>query len=479
MTPDQVQAILNDFANRATRVGSRLDGAELWRFDVGGKQYELHYWIDDATAIKKYIGGARAGREFAQLQTLQKLTIPATRVIANLKGFRIGDRKGDACIVVFDPTVKPLRELLLSPTLKFRDRLALTAQFIERLESLYRAKLCPTPLTIDRFAIKGDQILLADVAGELGGIVTDERLRELDRSTQFATRATERLRFWKHFREKKPPGASRGDANDLVRDATRGDGVFGKIAVDEWVGYFVRKLPTVVPWLDLGEQMIEPAVWVDALPSLLNDSSATAVKKDHSGSVHYTSITMGERTLDLILKRPAFKSGFRGVVQRFRTSRALRTWRKTWRMLGLGFPCEVPLLVLEKRSGPRVTDQLLVFARVPGETLAKIDLAAMSTDERCALLHSSGRLLRKIEAMRFTHADAKNTNWIAWRDARGILRPILIDLDGIRFYPWRGLGIERFVRAMKTHPQITADDVRAIEHGYRNLVPSPGTPGEG
>jgi hypothetical protein len=468
VSPEQVQVILADFANRATCVGTRLDGAEVWRFDVDDKSYELHYWIDDNTAIKKYLGGAKAAREFSQLQAFQKLGIPAPRVIANLKGFRIGERKGDACIVVHDPSVRPLRDALVSTTLGRRDRIALAAQFIERLESLYREKLCPIPLTIDRFALKGEQIVIADGAGEFNGIITDDRLRELDRSTHLATRATERLRFWKHFRQTTPPKRSRRDGIELVSDAIGGEGAFARIALEEWAGVFMRKLALAVPWLGLGDAAIDVADWTSALPALLQESSEAEVKNDHSGSVRSASITLGGVAVEVIVKRPAFRAGLRGAFDRLRQSRARRTWYKNWRMLGLGFPCEVPLLLLENRSGLLMKDQLIVFARVPGPTMAAIDLDALRETERSRLLYACGRLLRQIDSLHIQHADAKNTNWIAWTDASGRAKPILIDLDGIRFYPYPGHGYARFVRAMKTHPQIRDEDLRAIDQGFRN-----------
>lgn len=465
MSPQQVQAILADFANRATRVGTRLDGAEVWQFDVEGNHYELHYWVDDHTTIKKYLGGARAAREFAQLQAFQKLGIPATRVIANLKGFRIGDRKGDACIIVRDLSIRPLADLLTQP-LSYHNRTAWTAKLIALLESLYRAKLCPVPLRIDLFAIKGDQIIVADGTGDFAGIITDDRLRELNRSTRLATRVTERLRFWKHFRQAPPPRASRSEGNALLREATRGEGNFAAIAIDDWTGIYLRKLPTVVPWLSL-PALVEAADWSAALPSLIDSSRQGLIKDDRSGIVRNATVQLGGQSVEVLVKRPAFKTGLRGTIDRFRTSRAARTWQKNWRMLALGLPCEVPLLLLERRSGVRVNEQLVVFGRVPGPTMAKIDLDALSASDRSQLLIDCGRLLRRIDSFYFTHADAKNTNWIAWQEASGRYRPVLIDLDGIRYYPSPRHGLARFVRAMKTHPQIRDEDLEAIDTGYR------------
>ena len=423
MSPEEIQDILNDFANRAQRIGTRADNAEVWRFDAGPNHYELHFWEEETAAIKKYIGGANAALEFTQLLTLQKLTIPATRVIANLKGFRIGDRRGDACIVVCDQTVTPLNELPATGSIPHRERTLLVARLCVLLESLHRARMCPIPLLIDRFALRGEQFIVHDGAGAMGGLVTAQRLGELDRSTRFITTRTERLRIWKHFTNVKTPRASRRDGAALLRDATLGAGAFGRIAVDEWIGRFTRKLPAIVPWSALNGMVIRESDWTEATPSLVATAVTTDIKIDTSGSVRSARVALAGRMVDVIVKRPAFKPGLRGAVQRFRTSRAMRTWKKTWRMLGLGFRCEVPLLVLEKRSGLRVVDQLIVFERVPGQTLARVELDAMPERERSELLHACGRTLRSIERLRFTHADAKNTNWIAWVDPAGRSHP--------------------------------------------------------
>lgn len=467
MSPEQVQSILQEFASKATRVGVRIDGSEVWRFVIESNAYDLHFWPHDDTPVGKYQSGVRAAREFEQLQTLQKLVIPATRVIANLKGFRIGDRKGDACIVVHDTNTTPLNQTLASRAFDRHDRLELTAHLIERLEALHRAKRCPTPLTIDRFAVRGTQVFVHDAAGEMGGLVTDERLRELGCSTRFVTGDAERLRLWKHFSNAPMPRPARRDAAALVRDAMSGEVSFGTLSHEQWTGRFAKQLPFVIPWSSLNGTVLRADAWRTILPQLIDGSHDGVLKNDRSGRVYPQRVTLGDREIDLIVKRPAFKPGLRGTLQQFRTSRVMRTWKKTWRMLGLGFRCEIPLLMIEHRRGARVVDQLLICERVPGDTLARVDLDGLPDAARFSLLRDAGRVLRRIESFGFTHADAKNTNWIAWTDGRDRILPVLIDLDGIRFYRWRGLGYERFVRAMKLHPHARSNDLDAIAAGYQ------------
>lgn len=477
MTPEQVQAILNDFAARARRLRTSADDVEAWRFDVGDHIYDLHYYPDDDTVMKRYVGGARAAREFTTLQAMQKLHVPAARVVANLKGFRIGTRKGDATILVHDPAAQPLLDAIVTSSRVERQRM--TASLITLLEALHRERLCPVPLTLDAFARRGDgTVFVRDGTLEFRGVVTAERLLELDAATRAVTTAAERLRFWRHFTDAAPPrgGAPRAAGRRLARAANvGGEDAFGDIVFErgdeQWVGRYLRRVPLALPWSRAARGAATPTrdEWLALLPGLLDgDAAWQTMKDDDAAVVRGGPIAFGGESLDVVVKRPAMRGGPRGIVDRFRPARVRRTWTKTWRMLGLGFRCEVPLLVLERRRGPALVDQLFVVERVPGPTLADVDLNALTPGARDRLLYASGRTLRTIAAHGYAHRDAKNTNWIAWSDpSDGAAKPVLIDLDGIRFVPWeKRVGVNRLVRAMRTRSDVTGADVGAIERGF-------------
>jgi Lipopolysaccharide kinase (Kdo/WaaP) family len=479
VSPEQVQAILSDFQRHATRLHTRGDRRETWRFGVDQHEYHLHFYPDDDTPLKRYLGGAAAAREFTQLQALQKLAIPATRVIANLKGFRLGERKGDACIIVHDPTTLSLDRALHDPVSK-DERLGLQAELIERLEALHRHKLCPTPLHLHTFGRRGGKVLLTDGSVKQAGIVDVERLAELDRSTRHVTSRTDRLRMWKHFRDERPPRHDRHLARlarQLSADALEGENGFGTIHTEtpqgDWTGRCLLAAPLTLPWSLASTIPFEERIWSNALPGLL---AAVGQPLKHDGAARIESMpwTVAGQTLELVIKRPTVREG---LFARLRESRVRRMWRKTWRVLGSGFACEVPLVMAERRVGARVVEQLLIVERVPGPTLAQVELDALKSTERDRLLYLAGRTLRQIERLGATHCDAKATNWIAWTDPHtGRVKPVLIDLDGIRFYRWRGMGYERLNRAMKQHTQITPHDLATLRQGYR---PSPLPLGEG
>ena len=82
------------------------------------------------------------------------------------------------------------------------------------------------------------------------------------------------------------------------------------------------------------------------------------------------------------------------------------------------------------------------------------------------LFRRTGRLLRRIEQMGFSHFDAKASNWIVFDDPRRGPMPILIDPDGIRRRRWIALGIQRLLRSMREHKQYSIADSLALCQGY-------------
>ena len=44
--------------------------------------------------------------------------------------------------------------------------------------------------------------------------------------------------------------------------------------------------------------------------------------------------------------------------------------------------------------------------------------------------------------------------------------PVLVDVDGVRFYRWDGFGMQRLLRSMKEHRQYNRADSLALCQGY-------------
>ncbi|MFT3786402.1 MAG: hypothetical protein QM770_09575 [Tepidisphaeraceae bacterium] len=296
-----------------------------------------------------------------------------------------------------------------------------------------------------------------------GSHVSRERLLELGRSAlRFTTRA-ERLRIWRLFKEKaeRPPtlrelfereGDSFAVSVSLVEGASRWNGL--RIARSMW-NLRWSKASSIVPSTE---------TWQKLLPTL-RDDTGHVMKRDRSGSVIAKTIEVDGQTLELIVKRPTFKPGFKGWLQRRRTSRVRQVWKRATRLLSRGIDCEWPTLVLDRHERGALADQLIVFERVPGTVLSELDLAGLGS-KRDLLMRRLGSVLRTIESLGWSHFDTKTTNWIITTDCFGDPQPILIDVIGVRFYPWRGFSLKRLIRALKTHPQFTEIDERALRCGY-------------
>jgi tRNA A-37 threonylcarbamoyl transferase component Bud32 len=177
-------------------------------------------------------------------------------------------------------------------------------------------------------------------------------------------------------------------------------------------------------------------------------------------------MVMNGRPVPVIVKRPRKKNLYRQVNSYGRPSRVMRMWTKAWKLYIRNIPAEFPLLVMEKSSLGYISDSVIVFEQTPGATLARIDLDAMNSTDREMMFRRVGRSLRKLESLGFAHFDAKASNWIIRPDEKTSYVPVLIDVDGVRHYSWRGEGISRLLRSMREHPNYTPADSLALCRGY-------------
>jgi len=244
---------------------------------------------------------------------------------------------------------------------------------------------------------------------------------------------------------------------------------FGRLTIDGWTGAFGRRGPRPLAYSAASRMSFSRADWLAAWPNLLrqiNSDLLHIVKRDASGDVLSGEVVLNGRPVSVIVKRPRRKSPMRYVMDLPRRSRARRTWIKTWKMLVRGIPCEWPMLLMERRVLGYAADSVIIFERVPGQTLAATDLDALPPPQRDELFRRTGEVLRRIDDLGFMHADAKSTNWIVFADPVRGPSPVLIDLDGVRHYRWAMMGIDRLLRAMKQHRQYTPHDSLMLCRGY-------------
>jgi hypothetical protein len=214
--------------------------------------------------------------------------------------------------------------------------------------------------------------------------------------------------------------------------------------------------------------------WQRAWPELLANierDKLEVLKRGQSGDVLGGELELGGRRVQVIAKRPFKRYWYRYLNEVGRGSRAWRAWKKAWTLVVRDFPTAWPLLVMQKRRFGYITDSVIVFERVPGMTLAHVDLDWIKADEREMLLRRTGRILRQIDDLGLSHFDAKASNWIVLEDEKLGPRPVLVDVDGIRFRRWQALGIERLLRAMRNHPQYTPADSLELCQGYAPFSP--------
>ena len=466
------------------RVGRRIDGGdgdqplgrEIWRFELDGKPYLLHFWPRTRSALTRVGRGNPALREFGLLQALQKSRIPSPRASTVLIGFRLDSQLGDALIVESIEPARQLDELLAEHYLRGQrvpNHYELARQLTDLVQQIGRAGFGHERLELGRFLVSNGKLYLADVEGlRRGGLRARQVLRLAHSARHYVTRQ-DILRAWQTLGDAPLPSRNRVGralARRFDRSVFRENEHFGRLSLGAWRGVFTRRSPHPLRWSAASQSRVRRADWERAWRVLLGQIDSDAlelIKRDDSGDVLRAQVVLDGRPIDAIVKRPRRKRWHQPLIDLGRRSRAARTWHKTWQMLVRDVPTEFPMLLMERSRFGYTVDSVLVFERVPGVTLAAADLDALAADARRELFRRAGRLMRTIDDLGgFTHSDAKSTNWIVFADPVRGPTPVLIDLYGIRRYNWSMLGMNRLLRAMRQHPQYTPDDSYHLCKGY-------------
>jgi hypothetical protein len=235
-----------------------------------------------------------------------------------------------------------------------------------------------------------------------------------------------------------------------------------RTTIGSWTARFVPATKPIA-WSSASKLVLSRQDWErewTRLEQSIAGDTLEVLKRDRSGDVVATTISLSGRPVDVVLKRPTEKSG---IGRWFRQSKARRAWDKALTLRAINVPVEPPLVLFEKRG-----ESVAIYERVPGPTLENVNLDALDPAARRTLFHRCGRLLRRIENRKLAHTDAKSSNWIVFADPAMGPRPVLIDAYGIRWLnPWLQLfGLHRLLRAMKNHPQYTPADSLAICQGF-------------
>jgi tRNA A-37 threonylcarbamoyl transferase component Bud32 len=453
MTPELFETQLRNLDRVATPMRqSKL--RETWRFEHAGKPYYLHFYPQGSK-----LSASGGPREYAGLKTLQDFKIPAIRVVAMLSGFRFANRKGNAIITQgVEPAIR-LSEM--RPTL--REHRVIVDQIIAILQSLTHHEIGHDALSLSSFIWHKGQIKILDARDLKSATLTPEQLMRFAHSIEpLATRA-DRLRAWRAIAGDKPiphdPRKLKRYAANLREDSVQ------RIKIAGWTGRFKAQHDRKLDWSVASGLTITPADWEREWGRIVQQLAADQfdiLKRDRSGDILSGTITLGGHPIDVIIKRPRNKYLYRRVLGAFRMSRARRLWEKTRWLLVRRLPVEYPLITMDRRVLGYAVESIAIFEKVPGTTLDRADLDAMTPTAREDFFRACGRLLRRIEDTGLTHTDAKGSNWIVFDSPADPKKkmPVLIDAYGIR--PLNAFlqlfGIRRLLRSMKDHPTYTRTD---------------------
>jgi len=478
----ELEHALRDLPRIGTMVKDR-GYRQIWRFEVGGKGYFLKFyprggWRDRG---RRMLRGSPAMAEFSRLQLMQKAQVPAPRAVAVLSGFKIKDQTGDAVILqAIEPSVQ-LDQFLTDLQLRgepIPNHLQLSRQVRQVVHQLGRAGLGHDDLHLGNFLLSNGQVFLLDgYAVRKHGLRMSDVMHLGHSVESFATR-TDLLRGWQLLGPGTQMPRRNTMSNSIFRrfiDRITGQNrYFGKITVGEWTGSFFKHFKFAKRWSAVSKLEFSERDWQTAwavIWSQIQSDTFNVIKRSRSGDVLGGEIVLGGRPIGVIIKRAKRRYWYRYINEIGRGVRARREWRKAWEAIVRNLPTAWPLAFFERRKLGYVVDAVILFEHVPGPTLWKVDLNAMTRKQRDQLFGRVGKLLRRIESFGFAHFDAKASNWIVFEDEMTGPQPILIDIDGIRFRRWRELGVRRILRSLKDKKDFDAADSLALRRGYAPFSP--------
>ncbi len=483
MPDTELEQALRDLPKIGTMIKDR-GYRQIWRFEVAGRAYFLKFYPREGVRdfFRRLFRGSPAMAELLRLQLMQKAQVPAPRAAAVLMGFKIDGRKGDAVILhAIEPSVqldRYLTDLQLTAE-PVPDRINLARQVRQVVHQLGRAGLGHDDLHLGNFLLSNGQVFLLDgYAVRKGGLRMSDVMQLGHSVDTFATR-TELLRGWQLL----GPGTKMPRRNTMARTLYRRyidriDGenrYFGRLHSGGWSGVFFKHFKFAKRWSAISGRDYTERDWQSAWPAMMKQIEAdtfTVIKRSRSGDVLSGEIILNGRPVEVIVKRARRRYWLRYFTEIGPRVRARREWRKSWEAIVRNLPAAWPLIYMERRVLGYSLDAIVVYEKVTGPILAGVDLDAMTRPQRDQLFTRIGRLLRRIESFNFGHYDAKASNWIVRFDEQTGPQPILIDIDGIRFYPWKQFGIRRLLRSLKERPAFNEADSLSLRQGYACFDPN-------
>jgi hypothetical protein len=283
----------------------------------------------------------------------------------------------------------------------------------------------------------------------------------------YCTTRSDRLRFLRHYLAQCPKsGSLRGwiylielfaqrhtAAQNRKRDRRicGNNGYFSKIELPgEWRGHVVlrsKRKPIGSTAADIGFTRDQ---WIKALSDPLELQDETKgnieiVKDSPSGRVVRRKLRIGDRQLDVYIKRPKLKTFWKVFLSAFRRSRSHQSFSLGHRLLTRRISTAIPLATLERRRGLFLKDNILITEAVDCSHLHDFMVKWFGSDSpndpklkdsrRRQLyrdvLWELGRIVQRLHDNNFFHRDLKATNLRIHWDAGERPEILLVDLDGV------------------------------------------------
>jgi len=281
-----------------------------------------------------------------------------------------------------------------------------------------------------------------------------------------STTRADRVRFLRHYlRVSGGAGTLRGWqllVEDFARRHTRRlfrrrdqrvlgtNRYFARLRMDRgWRGHVVLASKVHPDGSGAAEAEFTEQAWRRALrdpEGLLSGAGCGVLKHSQSTLVVRRSLTIGEHTVDVVVKRRRRKRAWKVLVDCFRPARSIRTFRLGHILLTRQVATALPLAALERRIGPFLTGSILITETVTGTKLndfLNMYLACPPGDapltaaqqRRLArqMLRQMGRLLRKLNDNCLAHRDMKANNLLVRGSPGACPELVLVDLDGLQY----------------------------------------------
>jgi tRNA A-37 threonylcarbamoyl transferase component Bud32 len=202
------------------------------------------------------------------------------------------------------------------------------------------------------------------------------------------------------------------------------------------------------------------------IEGLFTGPNVQVIKDSRSGVVVRNHLTVAGREIDVFIKRPRRKVRWKVLLDCLRPARPMRAFDMGHRLLIRGVATALPLVCLERRVGPILTDSILITETVPGLPLDQFlltctagpaceasQVASSLTPYKRQLiirevLAGIGRLLQSLHNNNFAHRDMKETNLLVSWSLQQQPRIVLLDLDGLR-HVWNMTMRRRFQALMR------------------------------